>query len=110
MVGQALDEIFRTCDLSDKIQVVWSDFSEETTEFILSQPQIQGVSFTGSTQSGKKIAISAAKYLKKSVFELGGSDPLLILPDANVDTAVDVAIRSRLNNTGQVSKLKDIFS
>jgi acyl-CoA reductase-like NAD-dependent aldehyde dehydrogenase len=36
MVGQALDEIFRTCDLSGKIQVVWSDFSAETTEFILS--------------------------------------------------------------------------
>ena len=42
----------------------------------------------------------AAKHMKKSVFELGGSDPLIVLPDADVDKAVDVAIWSRLNNSG----------
>lgn len=102
MVGQAFDEILKTCGLSDKIQIVWSNSDAETTDFILAQPQVQGVSFTGSTASGKKIAVIAAQNLKKSVFELGGSDPMLILPDADVDLAVDVALRSRMSNTGQV--------
>lgn len=100
MVGQALDEIFKSCGLSDKIQITWSSSDLETADFILGQRKIKGISFTGSTRTGKQLAVIAAKHLKKSVFELGGSDPLLLLPDAKVDKAVDVAVRSRLSNSG----------
>lgn len=69
---------------------------------ILERPEIVGVSLTGSTYAGKSVAKKAGEFLKKSVLELGGSDPFLILKDADLDKAAKVAAASRFNNCGQV--------
>ena len=62
---------------------------------------IAAVTFTGSTVVGRKIAAAAGGALKKHVLELGGSDPYIILEDADLDLAADVCAKGRLNNSGQ---------
>jgi succinate-semialdehyde dehydrogenase/glutarate-semialdehyde dehydrogenase len=71
------------------------------TEAIILNPHIKGVTLTGSTPAGKKVAASAGSVLKKLVLELGGSDPYIILEDADVAQAATACATSRLINTGQ---------
>lgn len=61
---------------------------------------MRGLSFTGSTQAGKILSAYCGKYMKKITCELGGSDPFIVLEDANIDKAVDKGIFSRLVNSG----------
>lgn len=68
---------------------------------LIGRPEISAVSFTGSTDVGRKIAAVAGVMLKKCVLELGGSDAYLILADANLDHAVKACVKSRLINSGQ---------
>ncbi len=77
-------------------------FSHDLTEMVLSNEHIGGVSLTGSTRAGKIVSEIAGRYLKKSIFELGGSDPYIVLPDANLKFAAKKIIQSRMNNCGQV--------
>jgi len=70
-------------------------------ETILSDKRVAGVKFIGSTAAGKQVASVAGKYMKKGAFELGGSDPFIVLDDADIDLAVEKAIKGRLRNTGQ---------
>jgi succinate-semialdehyde dehydrogenase/glutarate-semialdehyde dehydrogenase len=56
------------------------------------------VSLTGSEAAGSSMAEAAGKYLKKSVLELGGSDAFIILEDADIDNAVEMAVAGRFNN------------
>jgi len=67
----------------------------------IAHPLVQGVTFTGSPRTGKLIAVEAAKSLKKSVLELGGSDPYVILEDADLELASETCVASRLINNGQ---------
>lgn len=67
----------------------------------LVQSRIDAVSVTGSVNTGKRVAELAAKDLKKCVLELGGSDPFIVLDDADLDHTVPQAVHSRLLNTGQ---------
>lgn len=69
---------------------------------IIEHKHIAAVTLTGSEKAGSIVGACAAKYLKKIVLELGGNDPYLILEDADLDLAADMAVKSRLNNTGQV--------
>ena len=68
---------------------------------VIENPVIKAVTLTGSTPAGKAVASAAGANLKKSVLELGGSDPYLILEDANVETAARLCVTSRLLNAGQ---------
>lgn len=68
---------------------------------VIAHPLIQAVTFTGSTEAGRKVAAEAGKHLKKTVLELGGSDPYLVLDDADIDKAVASCVTSRLLNNGQ---------
>ena len=68
---------------------------------VIEHNQIQGVAITGSTNAGKAVAKIASENLKKTVLELGGNDPYLILEDAEIDHAIKACIESRLLNNGQ---------
>ena len=68
---------------------------------VIEHDQIQGVAMTGSTNAGKAVAKISGINLKKTVLELGGNDPYLILDDANLDNAVGACIYGRLLNNGQ---------
>ncbi|MFQ5908234.1 MAG: NAD-dependent succinate-semialdehyde dehydrogenase [Thermoplasmata archaeon] len=72
-----------------------------TVEELVSSDVVQGVSLTGSTETGMKIGETAGKSLKKVVMELGGSDPFIVLDDANIDLAAKSAASARAQNTGQ---------
>ena len=75
--------------------------SHEQVEQVIAHPLCRGVSLTGSTEAGKSIAATAGKYLKKVVLELGGSDPLIVLADANIAAAAKAAVIGRFQNNGQ---------
>ncbi|MGB0454320.1 MAG: aldehyde dehydrogenase family protein [Bacteriovoracaceae bacterium] len=75
--------------------------SVDQVEAVISNPQVQGVAFTGSTEVGRIIYGYAAKYIKKSVLELGGSDPYIVFKDADLELAARECVKSRLINTGQ---------
>ncbi len=68
---------------------------------VIENPLIKAVTLTGSTPAGKSVASTAGYVLKKSVLELGGSDPYLILEDANLENAARLCVTSRLLNAGQ---------
>ena len=70
-------------------------------EKILASNLVQAVTLTGSEKAGGSVASAAGRYIKKSVMELGGSDALIVLRDANIKNAVSVALSSRMQNAGQ---------
>lgn len=68
---------------------------------IIEHPDVKAATLTGSTPAGKAVASKAGEMLKKTVLELGGSDPYVILKDADLESAVDTCVSSRLINGGQ---------
>lgn len=68
---------------------------------LIAKPEIAAITFTGSTTAGSKVASVAAAHIKKQVLELGGSDPYIILEDADMDLAVKTCVDGRLVNSGQ---------
>ncbi|HEX2852969.1 MAG TPA: NAD-dependent succinate-semialdehyde dehydrogenase [Opitutaceae bacterium] len=68
---------------------------------LIADPRIRGITLTGSTEAGRSVAAAAGKALKPVVLELGGSDPYLILADADLDRAAETCAEARLLNSGQ---------
>lgn len=74
----------------------------DTSDQIIASEYIQAVSFTGSVGAGSHVANISAKHIKKTVLELGGSDPFVVLNDANIQEAAKAVVKGRMSNCGQV--------
>jgi len=75
--------------------------SSSQVEGVIQDPRVQAVTLTGSEPAGRQVAATAGAQIKKSLLELGGSDPFIVLEDADLDLAVEQAVVSRFLNTGQ---------
>lgn len=80
----------------------WVNATNEGVSQMINDPRIAAITLTGSMRAGKAIGAQAGAALKKCVLELGGSDPFIVLNDADIDEAVKAAVIGRYQNTGQV--------
>ena len=84
------DDVFRTLLIN-----------AEQVSTVIADLRVHAVTLTGSERAGRSVAASAGQHLKKTVLELGGSDPFIVLADANLELAVSQALISRYQNAGQ---------
>jgi succinate-semialdehyde dehydrogenase / glutarate-semialdehyde dehydrogenase len=96
----AIEEVFREAGLPEGVFQTLL-VGSGPVERIISDRRVAGVTLTGSDKAGSLVAQAAGKGLKKTVLELGGSDPFIVLADADLDTAATVACRARNQNNGQ---------
>ena len=99
MCSTAIDNIFNKTGMRNILQNFLID--SETAMMLIERNEIKGVSLTGSVGAGREIAEKAGKNLKKVVLELGGSDPFIVLKDANLKSCCATAVSARMLNTGQ---------
>ena len=96
----AIEEIFREAgfprDLFRTLLI-----GSDAIDGVLEDPRIRAATLTGSDRAGRAVAEKAGALLKKTVLELGGSDPYVVLSDADLENAMDVCVKSRLINSGQ---------
>ncbi len=96
----AIEEIFREAGFPEDIFRTLLVGSAQV-EAIIINPLVKAVTLTGSTPAGRAVAAAAGRMLKKTVLELGGSDPYIILEDADLEQAAEACAVSRLINAGQ---------
>ncbi len=96
----AIEEVFREAGFPEGVFTTLLVSSDRATELI-GHPVIRAVTLTGSDRAGREVAAAAGRHLKKSVLELGGSDPFIILADADPAATAREAARARTINSGQ---------
>lgn len=96
-----IGEIFAAAGVPDGV-FGWVNATNDGVSQMINDPRIAAVTVTGSVRAGKAIGAQAGAALKKCVLELGGSDPFIVLNDADLDEAVKAAVIGRYQNTGQV--------
>ena len=96
----ALEDLFRRAGLPDGVFTNLFLDSKDVAALI-EDPRIAAVTLTGSERAGMSVAAAAGHALKKSVLELGGSDPYVVLPSADLEACVRTAVTSRVQNNGQ---------
>ena len=95
-----IEQVFRDAGLPDGLfRSVF--LSNEATAGLIADPRVRAVTLTGSDRAGSQVAERAGRHLKKTVLELGGSDPFIVLEDADLARAVKIAADARLQNSGQ---------
>jgi succinate-semialdehyde dehydrogenase/glutarate-semialdehyde dehydrogenase len=98
--AQAIEGIFHKAEFPENVFRSPLAGSDKVSS-IIENPMVRAVTLTGSVPAGKAVAEKAGSMLKKTVLELGGSDPYLILEDAELEAAVETCVFSRLLNSGQ---------
>ncbi len=96
----AIEEIFRECEYPPGVFRTLLLSGSAATR-LLADRRIAAVTLTGSDAAGAAVAEAAGRELKKAVLELGGSDPFIVLEDADLEAAVQTGVRARFQNTGQ---------
>ena len=118
LCSEAIEDIFKRAGAPPGLFTQLPVRSSKVADLI-ADPRVAAVTLTGSEPAGRAVAGQAGKALKKSVLELGGSDPFIVLEDADLDLAVKKAVQSRYMNAGQsciaakrfivVEKIADAF-
>ena len=96
----ALEDIIRRAGLPEGVfQTLFIDIP--TVGKVIADPRVAAVTVTGSERAGRSVAEHAGRALKKCVLELGGSDPLIVMPSADIEAAAKSAVKARIFNNGQ---------
>ena len=95
-----IQEIFESCGLPAGT-FTNLNISGDQVEDLINNKVVTAVTLTGSEPAGKAVAAAAASQVKKSVLELGGSDPYIVLADADMKLAIDLTVNGRIQNNGQ---------
>jgi succinate-semialdehyde dehydrogenase / glutarate-semialdehyde dehydrogenase len=96
----AIEAIFRTAGFPEGAFQTLMIGSDKVAR-VIEDPRVVAVTLTGSVGAGSKVAAVAGKQIKKSVLELGGSDPFIVMPSADFEAAVSTAVQARVINNGQ---------
>jgi len=96
----AIEEIFRKAGFPDgAFQTLL--IGSQKVDRVLGDPRVQAATLTGSEGAGVEVGMGAARRIKKVVLELGGSDPFIVMPSANLEAATATAVKARIFNNGQ---------
>ncbi|MFI8595936.1 NAD-dependent succinate-semialdehyde dehydrogenase [Rothia koreensis] len=98
--SEVMAEILHTAGVPEEAYINVFASKEQIADMI-ADPRVRGISLTGSERAGSSVAETAGRNLKKVVLELGGSDPLIVLDDADIDQVARTVAKARLSNTGQ---------
>lgn len=99
LTGERISELFQKAGLPDDVLQVVSGDGETGAALVLAG--VDKIMFTGSVETGKRIAEAAARTLTPVVLELGGKDPMIVFEDANLEKAADAAVWGAFTNAGQ---------
>jgi succinate-semialdehyde dehydrogenase/glutarate-semialdehyde dehydrogenase len=96
----AIESVFRDAGFDhDEFQTLL--ITSDQVQKVLEDERVRAATLTGSEPAGASVASTAAKHIKKSVLELGGSDPFIVMPSADLDEAVKIGVKARIVNNGQ---------